>query len=602
MASNIPTRRVTRTTRTNVLKDENALARPRIATRTKPPSASNATANTAGPARASAATASTRAKAVSKDSAAEQDPAAQGKRKRSAFGEVVVNKPKAGAAAAKGKVKDEASAAVTHAPSKFAGVVIKSKTTTTTTTTTAAPASRQVLRTVVAPSGLLSKRVTRSSGAAEHVHDGPKPRPESPTLHEPMAIDPPNLPAPPRRLPHTRKSATIPSRRTSGHSIKHEPEADEDLDIEPVHKKRRTSSEAPEEFDEEAQEEVQVEDHVNGATAELERHMAEISYEAEADPDGDGWVDLDAEDADDPLMVSEYVLEIFEYMKVVEQTTLPNPNYMENQKDLAWKMRGILTDWLVQVHMRFRLLPETLFLCVNIIDRFLSARVVSLAKLQLVGITCMFLAAKVEEIVAPSSQNFLYCADSSYNEAEILQAEKYILKTLDWNMGYPNPIHFLRRVSKADDYNVQVRTVAKYLMEIQCVEWRLIAAPPSLLAAAAIWLARLILGYENWSPNLAHYSSYAESALVPTANLMLNYVLKPIRHPSFYKKYAAKKYYKTSSFVREWALERWPENVPVNLVDELPSLKALIRAARTRAVEAGLDPYAAEPNTLHALS
>ena len=57
-------------------------------------------------------------------------------------------------------------------------------------------------------------------------------------------------------------------------------------------------------------------------------------------------------------------------------------------------MRGILLDWLVQVRARFRkfrLLPETLFLCVSIIGRFLSARVVSLAKLQLVGITCLLL-------------------------------------------------------------------------------------------------------------------------------------------------------------------------------------------------------------------
>ena len=177
---------------------------------------------------------------------------------------------------------------------------------------------------------------------------------------------------------------------------------------------------------------------------------------------------------------------------------MPNPKYMEMQKDLAWKMRGILTDWLIQVHSRFRLLPETLFLCVNIIDRFLSARVVSLVKLQLVGITCMFIAAKVEEIISPSARNFLYCADSSYSETEILQAERYVLKTLDWNLSYPNPIHFLRRISKADQYNVQTRTIAKYLMEIQCLEWRLISATPSVLAAASVWLARLILGREDW--------------------------------------------------------------------------------------------------------
>jgi hypothetical protein len=171
---------------------------------------------------------------------------------------------------------------------------------------------------------------------------------------------------------------------------------------------------------------------------------------------------------------------------------------MENQKDLAWKMRGILNDWLIEVHTQFRLLPETLFLAINIIDRFLSVRVVSLAKLQLVGITCLFMSCKFEEIMSPSVKSFLKSADSSYTESEILQAERYVLKSLDWNMSYPNPVHFLRRVSKADEYDVNVRTVAKYLLEIPCVEWRLIAAPPSLTAAASIWLARLVLGREQW--------------------------------------------------------------------------------------------------------
>ncbi|KAI0065251.1 hypothetical protein BV25DRAFT_1927886 [Artomyces pyxidatus] len=618
MASSIPTRRVTRTTRTTVLKDENALARPRNTTRTKPPS-SNATGQPAAPGRLTAPTASTRAKAVSKDAAAEQDAAAQGKRKRSAFGEVVVNKPKPGTSSAfpsKGKAKSDLPATAHPAPSKqFAGVVIKSKVTSTTTTATthAAPTARQALRSVAGPpltsTAPSSKRITRSSTAADHQFTGLKVKQESPGPYaaEAMVIDPPNLPVPARRLTQGRKHSTTITgasahRLSSARSLRQPVDAEDEAEASRVLKKRRTSSDTPEEPDEEVQEEVEVEGHPVEAAAELERHMADISHEAEADPDGEDWIDLDAEDVDDPLMVSEYVLDIFEYLKVIEQTTLPNPNYMENQKDLAWKMRGILTDWLIQVHMRFRLLPETLFLAVNIIDRFLSARVVSLAKLQLVGITCMFLAAKVEEIVAPSASNFLYCADSSYSETEILQAEKYILKTLEWNMSYPNPIHFLRRVSKADEYNVQVRTVAKYLMEIECVEWRMIAAPPSLLAASAIWLARLVLGREDWTPNLAHYSSYSESALVPTANLMLNYVLKPIRHPSFYKKYASKKYMKASPFERKWALNRWEENTLVHLESELPSLNALTGAARDRAIAAGLDPDAMDGATLETIS
>jgi G2/mitotic-specific cyclin 2 len=177
---------------------------------------------------------------------------------------------------------------------------------------------------------------------------------------------------------------------------------------------------------------------------------------------------------------------------------MPNPTYMHSQKELAFHMRGILNDWLVAIHVRFRLLPETLFLAINLIDRFLSSRVVSLVKLQLVGVTCMFIASKVEETCSPSVSAFLFCADKSYTKEEILDAERYILKTLEYNMSFPNPVHFLRRVSKADDYDITVRTVAKYLLEIPCLDWRLLAAPPSLTAAAAVWLARIVLARDQW--------------------------------------------------------------------------------------------------------
>lgn len=78
---------------------------------------------------------------------------------------------------------------------------------------------------------------------------------------------------------------------------------------------------------------------------------------------------------------------------------MPNPSYMEFQTEIEWSMRATLIDWLLQVHLRYHMLPETLWIAVNIVDRFLSNRVVSLVKLQLVGVTAMFIAAKYEECV-----------------------------------------------------------------------------------------------------------------------------------------------------------------------------------------------------------
>lgn len=161
-------------------------------------------------------------------------------------------------------------------------------------------------------------------------------------------------------------------------------------------------------------------------------------------------------------------------------------------------MRSILVDWLIEVHGKFRLLPETIFLAVNIVDRLLSIRTVSLTKFQLVGIVSLFVASKYEEVICPSVSSFLYMTDGGYTDDEMLSAERYILKQIDFNLSYPNPINFLRRISKADGYDIQTRTVAKYFLEMSCVDRKFISVTPSLIAAAGMWLARKILDRGDW--------------------------------------------------------------------------------------------------------
>ncbi|PKI84661.1 Clb2p [Malassezia vespertilionis] len=278
-------------------------------------------------------------------------------------------------------------------------------------------------------------------------------------------------------------------------------------------------------------------------------------------PKDAGWEDLDKDDMDDPLMVSEYVEEVFAYMREVELRCMPNGEYMHMQRDLNWHLRGVLADWLIETHNKFRLLPETLFLALNIVDRFLSLRTISLSKLQLVGVTSLFIAAKYEEVLCPSIQNFLYIADGGYTDEEILRAERYMLKVLSFDLSYASPMNFLRRISKADNYDIQTRTVAKYFMEIALVDYRLLDHPPSLCAAAAVWMAREVLERGEWTPTLVHYSTYAESELLGTAEIMLDYILRPPAHRHFYKKYSSKKFMRASAYVMEWAKSSFPNAV-----------------------------------------
>lgn len=209
-------------------------------------------------------------------------------------------------------------------------------------------------------------------------------------------------------------------------------------------------------------------------------------------------------------------------------------------------------EWLIHVHQRFKLLPETLFLAVNYIDRFLSSKIVSVARLQLVGAAAIFIAAKYEEIICPSIQEIIFMVDGGYKAAEILKAECYMLSILNFELGWPGPMIFLRRISKADEYDEETRTLAKYFLEVAVMDERFVACPPSFLAAGAHCLARLMLFKGDWSTAHVHYSGYTWSQVLPLASTLLYCCRDPIaHHAAVYDKYASSKFKKSSLYVEE---------------------------------------------------
>ncbi|KAF3047091.1 hypothetical protein E8E12_011142 [Didymella heteroderae] len=252
----------------------------------------------------------------------------------------------------------------------------------------------------------------------------------------------------------------------------------------------------------------------------------------------------------DTSMVAEYGDEIFEYMHSLEEKMKPNANYMDHQAEIQWSMRSVLMDWLVQVHNRFTLLPETLFLAVNYVDRFLSAKVVSLGKLQLVGATALFVAAKYEEINCPSVQEIVYMVDGAYTADEVLKAERFMLSMLQFELGWPGPMSFLRRISKADDYDLETRTLAKYFLEITVMDERFVSCAPSFLAAGAHCLARFMLKKGDWSQAHVHYSGYTMSQLRQLVSCIMECCDNPQKHhAAVYEKYTDKRYKRASIFV-----------------------------------------------------
>ena len=178
---------------------------------------------------------------------------------------------------------------------------------------------------------------------------------------------------------------------------------------------------------------------------------------------------------------------------------VPNPYYMDMQTEIQWSTRSTLMEWLVRVHQRFGLLPETLFLAVNYIDRFLSVKTVSLHKLELVGATAIFVAAKYEEFNCPSVQEIVLMTNQGYTVQEVLKAERSMLSMLQFELGWPGPMSFLRRISTFnEDYELDTQTLSKYFLEVTIIDERFVGSTPSFLAAGAYCLARMMLRKGDW--------------------------------------------------------------------------------------------------------
>jgi len=252
--------------------------------------------------------------------------------------------------------------------------------------------------------------------------------------------------------------------------------------------------------------------------------------------------DIDAKDRGNPQAVTEYVNDIMSYFRSIEGVNGPSPKYMSKQPHINAKMRAILVDWLVEVHLKFKLMPETLYLTVNLIDRFLERKIVARQRLQLVGVTCMLLASKYEEIYFPEVRDFEYITDKAYNRNQILQMESLVLNTLGFELTVPTAIVFVKRFLKAASASNTTTQLALYFAERTLQEYEMLKYLPSTIAASCVSLALKVNNQPAWSPTLVRYTDYTESKIIVCRDEVKRLILSSGSLQAVKKKYSSSKY------------------------------------------------------------
>lgn len=255
--------------------------------------------------------------------------------------------------------------------------------------------------------------------------------------------------------------------------------------------------------------------------------------------------DIDVNDSENLTLCTEYVKDIYKYLRKSEKRLLPS-DYMGKRMEITEKMRTILIDWLIQVHSKFNLLQETLYLTVYTIDRYLDKENVKRSDLQLVGVTAMLLASKYEEMYAPEIGDFVYITDNAYSKDKIKAMEQKMMKTLQYDFSNALCLQFLRRNSKAGDMSAEKHTLAKFFMELTLISYKFVCKYPSQIAAAALFLAVKVIDSSEWTPTLRYYSGYSEHDLLPIVGDMAALVIT--MNESKYE--AVKQKYESSRLLR----------------------------------------------------
>ncbi|XP_057708937.1 G1/S-specific cyclin-E1 [Corythoichthys intestinalis] len=190
---------------------------------------------------------------------------------------------------------------------------------------------------------------------------------------------------------------------------------------------------------------------------------------------------------------------VWNNMLAKDKTYTRTVNMMDKHPHLQPKMRAILLDWLMEVSEVYKLHRETYHLAQDYFDRFMATQSnVFKSTLQLIGISCLFIAAKVEEMYPPKVHQFAYVTDEACTEDEILSMEIIIMKELKWSLSPQTPVSWLNVYMQVAYLNESDQVlIPKYpqatfahiaeLLDVCMLDMRCLEFSNGVLAASALF-------------------------------------------------------------------------------------------------------------------
>lgn len=254
-------------------------------------------------------------------------------------------------------------------------------------------------------------------------------------------------------------------------------------------------------------------------------------------------IDIDEQDKYNSLHAAPYAQTIHDQLRVREgeyhQTSLEHEDICTRHPQLKEEDRTVLIDWLINVHIEYRLRTETLFSCISLLNSSISTADISITRhyFQLVGMVCLLICSTFEEKNKLKVSDLVYVCDSAYTGEEIIYVQVLMVSRYHFQINLPTSLPFLRRaikaatslnyIPKSGDKIELIRSLSRYLCELSWFHKNSFSFRPSMLAAAALRVAASTCGQStgNWGPDMVYYTGWSVEKLVECEDMLKNVVI-----------------------------------------------------------------------------
>ena len=262
-------------------------------------------------------------------------------------------------------------------------------------------------------------------------------------------------------------------------------------------------------------------------------------------------------------LMDDYGDDIFRYLMKNENVNISNYANkdlfnLQDKKYFNEKNRSIIFNWLVKNNFKWKLKDDTIYIAMNLMDRYISKYPSKNSEFQLIAISSYLIASKYEDIYPPYLDELSQICNYIYSNDDIVKKEYEILSGLNFDVLYNSSYKYLTFLhSIADKENMKLLYLAQFILELSLENLDILEHSQCLRAISALLLAKKILQIKKSWNSLKLYYKYDENEIKKVQKKMivlLNKVIKSKTKNSVYEKFESSKYKSVSSLLENLCL------------------------------------------------